>query len=110
MSDVDIQDIVWVRWYKIYADGVIPTNDEHYNYQWYKRGNRTITELHSCIEMDLEETIELYNESEHYRCFRWEFITEPPSCYIDDTIANCKRSIIWNNQMIELLQSYGRTV
>lgn len=96
-----MDDVMWIRWYKLYADGMTPSRDENYNYQWYKVGGRTMGELYYLIEMDLEESINFYEEGEHYRCFRWEYIDKPPQFYIEDQIKWHERSIKHSTEMLE---------
>lgn len=97
-----MDNIVWIRWYKMYADGITPSTDDGYEYQWYKvpeSGN--MVELAISIETDLEESINFYEEGEHYRCFRWEFIDTPPRSYIDDMIKHHKRCIVHSTEMLK---------
>lgn len=96
-----MDNIVWIRWYKLYSDGMTPSCDDNYNYQWYNVGDRNMTELSSAIEMDIEESINLYEEGEHYRCFRWEVIDKPPQSYIRNQIKWHERSIEYSTKMLE---------
>lgn len=98
--------IIWIRWYKLYADGMTPKRDNQYDYQWYNKGNRTANEMYSVIEMDLEEQINFYEEGEHYRCFRWEIIDKPPQWYVDRLIEHHTAMISHSTSMIEWLKSY----
>lgn len=104
-----MKNIVWIRWYKLYADGVVPTQDNEYYYQWYKSENRSLGELHSIIEADLEESISTFEESDLYRCFRWEYIDKPPASYIEQELEGLKRRIRFSTEMVEYLESLKDT-
>lgn len=95
-----MNNIVWIRWYKLYADGITPSKDDQYEYQWYHVGHRDADELYRVIEMDLDDSINFFEESEHYRCFRWEYIDKPPQSYIDDQIKWHERSIKHSTMML----------
>lgn len=96
-----MDNVVWIRWYKVYADGILPSRDDHYTYQWYNQGNKTLAEMYSIIEMDIEESINFYDEGEHYRCFRWEYIDKPPQSYIEEQIKWHERSIQYSTKMLD---------
>ena len=81
-----MKDIVWIRWYKLYADGITPKDDDGYYYQWYHKGDMDLVRLGEIIEIDLDEGIDLYSESEHYRSFHWEFISIPPKSYMEEQL------------------------
>jgi hypothetical protein len=98
-------DIVWIRWYKMYSDGMTPSSDHNYTYQWFNKGDRTPDEMYSMIEMDIDESINLYEEGEHYRCFRWEYIDRPPEWYIIEQIKYFTKSIKVATQMLEYFES-----
>ncbi len=80
-----MKDVVWVRWYEMYADGITPSDDEHYNYQWYNKGTLTLDEVSEMIEMDLDDSV-YGREEEHYRGIHWEIIELPPKSYIADQL------------------------
>lgn len=96
-----MNNVIWIRWYKLYADGMMPSRDEDYNYQWYNIGSHTMDELYGLIEMGLKESINLYEEGEHYRCVRWEYIDKPPQSYIENQIKWHERSITYSTEMLE---------
>lgn len=96
-----MNNIIWIRWYKLYADGITPSKDDQYEYRWYHVGDRDANQLYACIEMDIEESINFYEESEHYRCFRWEYIDKPPQSYIDNQINEYERSIKYSTIMLD---------
>lgn len=96
-----MNDIIWIRWYKLYADGMVPSSDDNYEYRWFHRHGRSISDMTFVIETDIEEDINLYEEGEHYRCFRWEVIDKPPQSYVERMIEYHTSTIKHATAMIE---------
>ncbi len=86
-------NIVWVRWYMLYADGMTPSKDSEYDYIFYRNNYDTLTELTDHIKEDLEEHVDKYVDSEHYRRVVWEIIDRPPKFYIQQQLKWYNKSI-----------------
>lgn len=79
-------NVVWVRWYEMYgvSDGAIIPSDDHYNYQWYNKGDLNLVQLREIIEMDIEDCV--YGDEPSTRTIRWDFVDKPPKEYIESQL------------------------
>lgn len=89
-----MKKVTWVRWYKVYADGMLPKSDKDYSYMFFDfLENYPKDAANDVIEETIGEGINHYEEGEHYRRFCWEYIDKPPQWYVDKKIKEYKERI-----------------
>jgi hypothetical protein len=101
-----MNDILWVRWYKLYADGMTPKREQDYEYKFYNKSSDNITEISNYIESDLKTLFEddYEYESFHYRGIKWEYIDRPPIWHIERQMVESNNAIKFHLQSLDFYQ------